>query len=140
MASLTDFAADMARTAKVVERQARIIIRDVAASIVAELVARTPVGGPPTSPHDPHPRLARSNWSARPGDNEAVNLRQPEDAAATIARARAAPPADTYTISNPTPYLSRLNEGSSTQAPAGFIEAGIADGAARVPDVNILVE
>lgn len=142
MSSLTEFAEDMQVTARIVERSSRRVVKQIAYEILAELVARTPVGGPPTSPHDPHPGLARSNWSVRVGDGGggAASIRKPEPADATLARAQSVAAGDVLTISNPVPYIGELNSGSSTQAPSGFVETAVETGAAGLAKIEILVE
>lgn len=43
-------------------------------------------------------------------------------------------------ISNPLPYIGRLNEGSSSQAPEGFVEKAIAVAVNAVRETRILKE
>jgi hypothetical protein len=106
-----------------------------AEQIHGALVFGTPVGGPPTSPDDPHPRLAKSNWIAILGASPDFSPRPPRSENETIDEAsstiRGAKADGQITIANggdKVPYLGRLNNGSSFQAPAGFVEKAILAG------------
>ena len=66
------------------------------------------------------------------GPNSSSAIAQAEGA---IARARKG--ASIY-ISNNLPYIGRLNDGSSAQAPAGFIEQAVAVGNQIIADARLL--
>jgi len=143
MATPAKFAARIRALADGVELQSGEAVKDAAAAALVTLVRVTPVGGPPTSPRDPHPGLARSNWHVLVGDQSASALRSPttetEAVANGIAAARALATTDgTISISNPTPYINALNSGSSLQAPAGFVDAAIAAAAAAASRARLL--
>lgn len=105
---------------KVIENLEKTI-RAVALVVDAELVNTTPVDT----------GRARSNWlpslnvpdlrTVEPGGKPAVG---PVADSFRID--------DTILITNNLPYIRRLNEGSSLQAPAGFVEAAIARGISSV--------
>ena len=137
---MLEFSVEMRGLARGVERQAKKLVRDLGAAMIASLVVRTPVGGPPTSPRDPHPGLARSNWTLTTGGAPSAAIREPEDAAQTVARAQSQRPGDEVTISNFVPYIGALNDGSSTQAPAGFVESALEEALVEVAQAEILVE
>lgn len=54
---------------------------------------------------------------------------RPQNQSATISTARQfindRPKARAFYVSNTVPYISRLNDGSSVQAPAGFVETSL---------------
>lgn len=139
MASPEQFQRRLEALARNVERGGRRAVREAARAGVEALVYGTPIGGAPSSPNDPHPGLARSNWSAGIGGPEPE--RPPEDPAETIARAEgvlAALTGEEVTISNPVPYVGRLNDGHSTQAPSGFVEAALEAAARAAGAVRLL--
>lgn len=103
----------------------------VALAIVKQLVSDTPVD---TS-------RALSNWRVGTGSTPPpippyITGSQGSSAAASAAQAIAAAEtaiaanksADVLVIFNAVPYIRRLNEGSSRQAPAGFIEKAVLAG------------
>lgn len=89
-------------------------VRAVALTLDAELVATTPVDT----------GRARSNWlpSLNVPDTRRVEPGQKPDIGPTLGAYKVT---DTILISNNLPYINRLNEGSSKQAPAGFVQAAI---------------
>lgn len=107
---------DAAYKKKVVENLEKTV-RAVALVVDAELVATTPV----------KTGRARSNWNpslntpdasiVEPGQKKSIG---PINAAFKIT--------DTILISNNLPYIRELNNGSSKQAPAGFVDAALAKG------------
>lgn len=90
-------------------------VRAVALKLDAELVNTTPVDT----------GRAKSNWlpSLNSPDTRKVEPNQKPDIGPTLS---AYGIDDTIFISNNLPYIQKLNEGSSQQAPAGFVEAAIA--------------
>lgn len=98
----------------------------VATQIVVDLVQSTPVDE----------STALSNWQVGLGDRPAVPLpayvpgHAGSSRAASIAETIAAAtrilrekrPGESVWISNVLPYIRKLNDGSSSQAPAGFVE------------------
>lgn len=98
------------------------VIKDISINAVAELVEDTPID---TS-------WASSNWIPNIGSPKAVPIGSPENPnkfeqergiADILAFYKL--PANVF-ISNNVPYIMKLNEGSSTQAPAGFVQNAIA--------------
>jgi hypothetical protein len=111
---------DNAYKKKVVETLEKAT-RSVAFVVDAELVARTPVDT----------GRARSNWlptlnipsEKTVGPNEKVDVgRVLEDYSLD----------DNILITNNLPYIERLNQGSSKQAPANFVEAAVQFGVSKV--------
>lgn len=92
-------------------------VRAVALVVDAELVAATPVDT----------GRARANWN--PSLNEPdTTIREPNQKKAISPIAAAFKLTDTILISNNLPYIKRLNEGSSKQAPAGFVDMALEKG------------
>lgn len=129
MVSLRDFASRMdARAGKLAEQSHKRAIR-VATAILRDLVYRTPVD---TS-------TALSNWQVGIGTPVASEIfpyyfgtkgstRAPSAQAAYaagVAKLQSKKPGETIYISNLTDYIKQLNEGSSLQAPAGFVERAV---------------
>lgn len=98
------------------------IIKEITVNATAELIEETPVK---TS-------WARSNWVPNIGNPKEEVVGTPENPNAFEQESGVANvlayyklPATVF-ISNNVPYITRLNEGSSTQAPAGFVQSAIA--------------
>lgn len=127
--TLLDLAKQLeARAAKLDEEASRLAIK-TAETIVGDLVNVTPVD---TS-------QALSNWQVSIGSPVDASIppyypgekgsTQGASASAALAEARAMlkqkKPGQPIYISNVLRYISRLNEGSSAQAPAGFVERAV---------------
>lgn len=142
MADPEQFAARLLAIAEGVELNSGRAVKDAAAAAVVALVRLTPVGGPPTSPRDPHPGLARSNWYVIAGEASAQHVRDHTTEGDAVSRAifevNGLGRPDVVSISNPVPYINKLNDGSSTQAPAGFVQAALAAASARLKSVRLL--
>src|ERR1044072_8825569 len=111
-------------------------VRLTALSVFTEVVINTPVGNPDLW-KNPAPKgyaggTARQSWNI---DINVVNVKITEakdelsrsydgsdKALAAIAKFKLN---DTVYIANSVPYIRRLNDGWSTQAPAGFIDAAV---------------
>lgn len=110
-----------------------LIVKKVVLDIVANLRAAPSEGGTPVDTG-----WARANWVVKIGSpvRYPAGTREAAEAGAipTDSQESTATFAATYTlkrdgriyISNPVRYITKLNEGSSKQAPAGFVEAAIA--------------
>lgn len=98
-----------------------------ALSVQREVVMNTPVDT----------GRARSNWFMGNGsaprhvteDTTAQNLMD------GIAQAQKIKSDDTVYISNNLPYINRLNDGHSQQAPAGFVEKAVQVGKQKVEEI-----
>ena len=109
------------------EKRIKVITLDAHANLVEDTPRRT--------------GWARSNWVPSIGSPAKLDGTPPkgDDAAAAEARQRASAaqsgiaqvvaayklPLGRIYISNNVPYITRLNEGSSKQAPAGFVQSAI---------------
>lgn len=127
--TLLDLSKDIRAISKTLDSQASEAAKGAALVIVSDLAHKTPVD---TS-------KALSNWRIGIGQKPALAIAphtpgrkgstQEQSAAATIAAAKAQlankKPGQSIWISNVLPYIRRLNEGYSTQAPAGFVERAI---------------
>lgn len=84
---------------------------------------------------------AASNWLASRGAPRYAivpPLENPDDAIAEAAAAISGyKSGETIFIANNVPYIADLNKGSSTQAPAGFVEAAVAAGRAQIAQAKI---
>jgi hypothetical protein len=118
-----DFEADLLAFARKVELGPGIVTRKLVLDIFGDLLASTPVDT----------GRARSNWKVSVGAPDFTQLESLGDgpgaesiqflsAQARLYRYRANRP---VYITNGLPYIERLNEGWSQQAPAGFVEAAI---------------
>jgi len=86
---------------------------------------------------------ARGNWQTSIGSpiyNETTRVDKSGRAeiAAAAGRLRAKPPGATIYITNNVPYIGRLNDGYSAQAPAGFIERAIQTAIAGIRNARIV--
>jgi hypothetical protein len=129
MASLEEFARRVRIYGRNVDKNIGRVVREVALVVDRELVLATPVDT----------GRARSNWIVNLG-SAATGSRDPytpgekgstgeANAQAAIAQGNATiglrkDGQDIY-ISNNLPYIGRLNEGSSAQAPAQFVEQAV---------------
>lgn len=108
--------------------------------VLTAVTLGTPVGNPTLwqNPESAPPGYvgghARRNWNVSVGAaNDAELAGTDASGAATITAGQAALQGYRGSrqgvrvfIQNPVPYMGRLNDGHSTQAPAGFIERGVA--------------
>ena len=145
MASLRQFAARMRELGRRVETNSPRLVRRTALAIDQAVVLGTPVDT----------GTARSNWQVEIGGpvtetREAAVPGQGGSSAAANAQAaieQGREVIDTYRgegqeiyISNPLPYIGRLNDGSSAQAPAGFVEQSVQTGVDVVTRARLLEE
>lgn len=136
MATFRDLSAKLRKAAKSIPLQANEFAKGTALEIVKELATNTPVD---TS-------KAISNWKATlvaPYPSE-VEPHYPgiygstysKSVAETIAEAERniskKKPGETIFITNNADYITELNNGSSKQAPAGFVERAVIVGKAHV--------
>uniref|UniRef100_A0AAU7YTK6 Tail completion protein n=1 Tax=Stenotrophomonas phage vB_SmaS_QH3 TaxID=3229738 RepID=A0AAU7YTK6_9CAUD len=127
--SLLDLANSLERKAKAIEEAASQTAVDTALAIVGDLAYKTPVD---TS-------QALSNWqvtldspatgSISPHYPGLQGSTQRASAAETLNLAKAVlktkKPGQAIYITNNLPYIKRLNDGYSAQAPAGFVERAV---------------
>lgn len=136
MTTLKIFAQQMNQLAATVQQRVPLLTKAVAEHVV-EGVARdnpvltgqssanwkTSIGAPDTS------------WDE--GDNPAAGQHSVDEAKkALIALAIG----QTVYISNNVPYIVELNQGSSTQAPAGFVETAIVNALHGTANFNLLIK
>jgi|ERR1044072_121137 hypothetical protein len=139
--TLIDLAEVLETKAKELDKNVSDIAVRVALTIIYELAYRTPVdtsqaisnwqvtlGAPASNTILPHyPGKFGSTYSA--------------SAAETVSIARLVlktkKPGQAIFISNNLPYIKKLNDGSSTQAPAGFIERAILLGRKQLSNAKV---
>jgi len=105
------------------------IMKKIALDIVANLVRAPSEGGTPVDTG-----WARANWipnigqpvSSPEGTREAVSNAGQQAGIATVVTGYRVASGRPIFISNNVPYIVFLNEGSSRQAPAGFVQRAIA--------------
>lgn len=130
MAGLGDFANRIRRRGRQVEEGVNRIVRKVALIADRELVLETPVDT----------GRARSNWQVSLGSpitsqrepyapGEGLGKAEGQNAAGALAQAQERigkrRTGETVYITNNVDYIGPLNDGTSTQAPAGFVQAAI---------------
>lgn len=140
MGSLKDLANKMERLSKVIPVNVKTGLKETVLVIDQILVTETPVDT----------GRARSNWVVGTGPSSAaINAYAPgekgstagQNTQAALQQARDFLDANDVSviyISNSLPYIQYLNEGSSSQAPAGFIEAAVEAGVAHVRNMKVL--
>lgn len=104
------------------------VIKKLVLGIVSNLVSAPGEGGTPVDTG-----WARANWvpSIGPGHSgvigspDAVSTGAQQAGLATVATSKQAIRIAGVSISNNVPYIVRLNEGSSKQAPRGFVQRAI---------------
>jgi hypothetical protein len=142
MPSPAEFADSMRKLAETIKVNVDAGFRATVLAIDAAVVTSTPVDT----------GRARSNWRVSTEKQSDVydayvkglkGSQSGPNTQAAVDQAReavdAAPPdADTMYISNNLPYIQALNDGSSAQAPAGFVELAIQAGEAEVNKIKAL--
>lgn len=143
MGTLLGLALKLERRAKLLDEQASDAAVQMTLTVLDALVFKTPVDS----------SEALSNWQVRlnsPADNRIdpyfpgeKGSTQRSSAQAAIEAAKAVlagkKAGDVVYISNVLPYIGRLNDGYSGQAPAGFVEASVLIGRKRFKTAKIKV-
>lgn len=135
--TIETFARRMGELGKRIDRNVPKLMRKVALSVDQAVVVATPVDT----------GRARSNWrvgvNAVPGGE--VDTYGPGGAATAgaISQARSAVSRvdnsrDIIYLSNNLPYIGRLNDGYSAQAPAGFVQTAVGKAASAVRVARLL--
>jgi hypothetical protein len=141
---LRQFARKMRVTGAVVQDNGDILLRKVALAVDAAVVLATPVdtgrarsnwqvelGAAPEGVREPFSEGAEGS-TAGPNAQAAIAAGQ-----AVIAQARGT---DVIHITNNLTYIAALNDGSSAQAPAGFVEEAVHAGVKQVNDARVTIE
>jgi hypothetical protein len=125
MADLLGFSKLIRLRGEAVEKNTTKLVRKVALAIDAAVVMATPVDT----------GRARANWRVQVGGANGESLGSPASPAAGAQQALdegrsavAAYQSGEIHITNNLPYIGRLNDGSSAQAPAGFVERAVVVG------------
>jgi len=122
------------------ESVAEQVIRKIALDVVAELVKPPPLGGTPVDTG-----WARNNWSVQIGtprtdpigSRDAASAARGEQVASTAQAATyQVEGREKLYITNNVPYITRLNEGSSKQAPRGFVQQAIRRAVERLSELS----
>jgi hypothetical protein len=144
MAAPPEFARRIANIAVRVGEGGERVVRKAFLAIDQAVVMGTPVDK----------GRARSNWlpgkngpvsgereafvPGEKGSTGAQNAQAAMDAAAAVAATYDGGKDQSLHLTNNLPYIGELNRGSSRQAPALFVEAAVAAGAAAIPGTRIL--
>lgn len=140
MPTLREFSEKMQALSKAIPVNVKRGLKQTVLAIDQVLVTSTPVDT----------GRARSNWIVGSGpSNEAISAYFPgKDGASAAANAQAAlqqaqdfldsSDVSVIYISNNLAYIQYLNEGSSAQAPAGFVEAAVEAGVAAIKNIKVL--
>lgn len=131
MAPANEFARRIRARAQQVNWGANDVVKRAALAIDKAVVFATPVDT----------GRARSNWRAALGGPFTSELEETSamgaiNQAESVINARG--PGETIYISNNVPYIQRLNDGWSAQAPAGFVEQAMTVGRRIVQDARLL--
>lgn len=133
MAKPDVFARRIERIAVNIEGNTEKGMRKAALAIDSALVTSTPVDT----------GRARSNWLLN-FDSPASGTVPPTDGSSALARNQGK--VATFSLdknvaihlTNNLPYISKLNEGSSEQAPAGFVQGAVLNGIQAVKSIKLL--
>lgn len=133
MATLAQFNLRISKIAKDVELNANTVKKKVAIAIDQVVTLATPV----------KTGRARANWRVGIGSPvQGTTDAEDQGGQATVQAAKAkintADSDDDIFISNSLPYIGELNNGSSAQAPAGFVEKAIQKGVAVVKNSRLI--
>ena len=133
MADLKSFGKRIKIVGQTVEDNATKLVRKVAIAVDGHLVLSTPVDT----------GRARSNWQVEinaeaGGTVEPVSPQQAmAQAAAKVATSRNG---DEIHITNNLPYIGKLNDGWSAQAPASFVQIAVLEGVQVIKGTRLLVK
>ena len=133
MAEFDALAINMNRIGKNIEAKTNLQKRLFATSILREVVDRTPVKS----------GLAKGNWQVGLGLPVSTPLKRKSKGGAGVissgtARIAKSKQGENIYISNLVPYIKKLNEGSSTQAPVAFIEVAIISGLTLADKIKLV--
>lgn len=122
---LNQFSQRMFGLANKVEPNANLMVQDAAAAFLEEVVSRTPVdSGQAVSSWKVGlnyiPRGVRTFSPGAFGSTASAN--RSAVLSSELPKVRRRRTGQTISVVNTAPYISRLNDGTSAQAPAGFIE------------------
>ncbi len=135
---LRQFGRKMRVTGELVEKNTEKLVRKVALAVDASVVLATPVDT----------GRARANWQVEINNAADGTLNEPsdpgsgarqaiEDGKKTVEQYKIG---DTIHITNNLPYIARLNEGWSAQAPANFVEEAAMAGVKQIKGAKITIE
>jgi hypothetical protein len=131
-----DFADRIKQIAVTVDEGINRTVKQIALAVDAAVVQATPVDT----------GRARSNWiaSLEVASGDTIEPLAP-GALATQAAIQAAidalaqrKPGQSIHLTNNLPYIVRLNEGHSAQAPSGFVQTAIANGLQSVANIKVI--
>lgn len=142
--NLTQFANRMRQVGATVETNAHRAAKQVALAVDQTVVTATPVDT----------GRARANWQVQAGSapEGVIDAYVAGEGGNTVAQntqaaleqgkiaIQAAAPGQEVHITNNLPYIGKLNDGHSAQAPAGFVEEAVLNGIKTIRSVRLLSE
>lgn len=149
MAGFDEFSKRLKKTGQRIVENADKAVRRTALAIDSAVVYSTPVDtgrarsnwqvgidGPVEGTIEPLRGVSKGHKST----GTAVAQTSIENAKAVIATYKGGTPTAAIHITNNLPYIGRLNEGWSAQAPAGFVETAVREGIAHLKNMKIVSE
>lgn len=132
--SLNIFATEINNLGKVIQDNVVKLQKSVVEAVVDHVATNTPV----------KTGQAAGNWQTTIGSPASSWTAGSSSAAASIANAKAAlmglkDGQDVY-ITNNVPYIVELNQGSSQQAPAAFVESAVLTAMGKAGNFNLLIK
>lgn len=129
---IANFDARMKKLGARVYQRSNQGVKDLASVVLNSLIDNTPK----------KTGQAAANWhvgvgSPAPGFQEGFTAYD-QTRAAGLAKISSRQPGQPINISNQTPYISKLNNGSSVQAPAGYVEMAISNAEQFVKTLKVL--
>ena len=130
------FTLDLREYAKKTGAKMDTLVREVVIGVGERIIERSPVGNPSLWQSPPPAGYVggrfRANWQhqfASPPDGvlDAVDKTPATSLNRVVASVQAAPGAGVHYLANNLPYAHRLEDGWSTQAPAGMVGLAVAD-------------
>ncbi len=133
MASLKEFSKRIQQVGKEVEVNTNKAVKQTASLAQQVVILSTPVDT----------GRARGNWIANAGSpitspSELLSKSGAESIAANYAVIQQTKLGESVYISNNLPYINRLNDGYSAQAPAGFVQKAVQPAISAIRQVKLL--
>lgn len=129
MGDLRTLARRLEKRANAMPEDANRVKIETAKAIVNDLIEVTPVDESTALSNwqvgvgEPVPTAIKAYVAGKKGSSEGVSEQAAKNAA--LAKLEAVKPGETIYLSNVLKYIRRLNDGSSGQAPAGFVERAV---------------
>ena len=140
---MTSFADQMRAEAAAIKKANIDTVRAVAIELFGSVIQATPVGNPELWQSPPPPGYtggsARSNWfltNAAPSGEVTTATNYQQRQAETLRGIVSLQYTGRLTLTNNLPYIERLEDGWSTQAPQGMVKLNVARVEPMVPQIH----